>query len=155
MINSERMIPVEQGICGAKCGDCSFKDGCRGCLATCGRPFGGACVAAEYIKAGGLEKYAEFKGKLLAEVNELLRARDIPEADALYELPGSFVNLEYPLPGGSRVKFLDDTRVYLGCQIEFADLGVCYGVVADGAFILICSYSVNGSEAELIAYQKR
>ncbi len=51
--------------------------------------------------------------------------------------------------------FLDDTKIYLGSQIEFADIGVCYGVAADTGFILLCSYSVNGSEPELIAYRKR
>ena len=30
-----------------------------------------------------------------------------------------------------------------------------YGVAADAGFILICSYSVNGSEPELILYKKR
>lgn len=142
-------------ICGAKCDGCQFQDSCRGCAATGGKPFGGTCVAAEYIKAGGKGQYAEFKRKLLAEINSLLKANGIPEADALYELPGAFANLAYPIPSGKAVKFLDDTKVYLGCQIAFADMGVCYGVVADTGFILVCSYSVNGSEAELVAYQKR
>ena len=48
-------------ICGADCGKCPFREECRGCAATCGRPFGGTCVTAEYIKAGGVEKYREFK----------------------------------------------------------------------------------------------
>ena len=142
-------------ICGAKCSECNFKDSCHGCEKTCGKPFGGACVTAEYIKAGGKEKYAEFKRKLLAEINLLLKANGIPETDALYELPGAFVNLKYSLPSGKAAKLLDDTKIDLGCQIEFADAGICYGVVADTNFILVCSYSVNGSGAELIAYQKR
>lgn len=142
-------------ICGASCEKCSWKDGCKGCAATCGKPFGGSCVAAEYIRVGGKESYAAFKRQLLREVNDLLRANDIPEADALYELPGAFVNLAYPLPSGQAVKLLDERKVYLGCQIAFADLGVCYGVVADTTFLLVCSYSVNGSEPELIAYKKR
>lgn len=142
-------------ICGANCEECNFKDNCRGCEATCGKPFGGTCVAAEYIKAGGKEKYVEFKRGLLNEVNALLKANGIPPADALYELAGSFVNLAYPLPSGEAIKFLDDKKVYLGAQIDFAGLGVCYGVVADAGFILVCSYSVNGSEPELIVYQKR
>ena len=144
-----------QSICAANCDKCSFRESCRGCAATCGRPFGGTCIAAEYIKTGGKAEYAAFKSKLLNEVNALLSANAIPEADALYELPGRFVDLAYPLPSGKTVQFLDGTRVYLGCQIEFADLGICYGVVADTGFILICSYSVNGSEPELIVYQKR
>lgn len=142
-------------ICGADCARCSWKDGCQGCAATCGRPFGGSCVAAQYIRAGGREAYAAFKGQLLREVNALLTANALPEAEALYELPGSFVNLAYPLPNGESVKLLDDSKIYLGCQIAFADLGVCCGVVADTTFLLVCSYSVNGSEPELIAYQKR
>lgn len=142
-------------ICGANCAECAFKDSCRGCAATCGKPFGGSCVAAEYIRIGGREKYAEFKALLLGEVNALLEANGIPRAEKLYELPGSFVDLAYPLPSGKAVKFLDGSKVYLGAQIEFADLGVCYGVVADTTFILVCSYSVDGSEPELVAYKKR
>ena len=142
-------------ICGANCEECNFNDNCRRCDATCGRPFGSTCVAAEYIKISGKEKYQEFKHILLNEINSLLKANNIPQADKLYELPGSFVNLDYPIPSGKTVKLLDDKKVYLGTQIQFADLGVCYGVVADTTFILICSYSVNGSEPELIVYQKR
>ena len=144
-----------ESICGADCAVCTFKEGCRGCKATCGRPFGGACVAAEYIKLGGMEKYREFKQILLEEVNALLRVNELPAADALCELPGAFVNLSYPLPNGRTEKLLDDKNIYLGTQIEFADRGVCYGVVADTTFILICSYSVDGSEPELVAYRKR
>lgn len=142
-------------ICGADCGKCNFRENCGGCEKTCGKPFGGTCVAAEYIKAGGKENYSKFKQNLLEEVNSLLLANNLPEADALYELCGSFVNLEYPIPSGKTVKMLDDRKIYLCTQIEFADLGVCYGVVADTTFILICSYSVNGSEPELILYKKR
>ncbi|MGN0988756.1 MAG: DUF3795 domain-containing protein [Eubacteriales bacterium] len=142
-------------ICGAKCEECNFKENCKGCEATCGMPFGGKCVAAEYIKIGGKEAYGEFKRKLLAEINTLLKAENIPEAEALYELPGCFVNLEYPIPSGQTVKLLDDKKIYLGCQIEFSDMGICYGAVADTTFILICSYSVNGSEPEIVIYKKR
>ena len=92
---------------------------------------------------------------MLSEVNDLLKANNIPEADKLYELAGSFVNLPYPLPNGKVVQMLDDKNVYLGAQIEFADMGICYGVVADTTFILVCSYSVDGSQPELIAYKKR
>ena len=142
-------------ICGANCAACSFKENCRGCKATCGRPFGGTCVAAEYIKAGGLEAYRTFKQTLLDEVNALLKANDIPAADSLSELPGAFVNLPYPLPNGKTTRLLDDGKIYLGTQIEIAGIGTCYGVVADVRFILICSYSVDGSMPELITYQRR
>ena len=142
-------------ICNADCGACTFKEGCCGCKETCGSPFGGHCIAAEYIKTGGINAYNSYKENLRTEINALLRSLDIPEAEALYELPGEFVDLEYELPNGSKVKFLNGKNIYLGTQIEFADLGICYGVVADAGFILICSYSVDGSLPELIMYKKR
>ena len=141
--------------CGANCEDCQSKENCKGCLETCASPFGGRCIAAEYIKLGGLEAYQQFKQKLLGEINALLAAQEIGAIDGLFELVGEYVNLEYPMPSGEKVKLLNDKNIYLGAQIEFADQGICYGVVADTGFILICSYSVNGSEPELIVYQKR
>ena len=66
--------------------------------------FGGRCVAAEYIKVGGTDAYKTFKAQLLFEINALLSAEGLTEADALYELAGSFVNLEYTLPSGEKVK---------------------------------------------------
>ncbi len=142
-------------LCGADCEACQFRGTCRGCEATCGKPFGGTCVAAEYIKANGLEQYAGFKQELLHEINALLKENGVPQAQALYELPGSFVNLSYPIPSGETVKLLDDKKVYLGTQIESADSCRCYGVVADTEFILICSYGDNGSAPELKIYKKR
>lgn len=141
--------------CGAKCEECGFKADCRGCRETCGKPFGGNCIAAEYIKFGGLESYKLMKEKLLNEINELLEANDMPKAEALHELPGSYVNLSYPLPNGQNASFLDNSKIYLCTQIEFANLGICYGVVADTTFILVCTYGVNGSEPELRIYKKR
>ncbi len=141
--------------CGAKCESCPSRENCRGCLETCGSPFGGRCVAAELIKSGGLEAYRQFKQKLLDEINVLLAAHGIDAIDGLFELVGEYVNLEYPTPGGEKVKLLNDKNIYLGAQIESADPGLCYGIVADTGFILICSYGVNGSDPELIAYYKR
>ena len=146
---------MDCGICGANCAACQNWETCPGCAATGGSPFGGRCVAAPYIKAGGMEQYRAFRAERLEEIKALLRARDLPKAEAQCGLPGAWVNLAYPLPSGETVRLLDDKNIYLGCQIEFGDLGVCYGVVADTGFILLCSYSVNGSEPELILYQKR
>ena len=141
--------------CGANCESCPSKENCKGCLETCGSPFGGRCVAAEYIKTGGVEAYRQFKKQLTDEVNALLAAEGLGSTNDLYELVGAYVNLEYPMPSGEKVKLLNDKNVYLGAQIEFEDLGVCCGVVADTGFILICSYSMNGLEPELIIYHKR
>ena len=142
-------------ICGANCEKCAFRNTCKGCAATCGRPFGGDCVAAEYIKAHGKEKYGEFKSALLGEINALLRTNGFPEAEALHELAGSNVNLEYPISGETSVKMLDSKRIYLGCQVTTSDPGICCGVVADLGFILLSRYRENGSEPELILYKKR
>ena len=141
--------------CGANCEECSFRSGCRGCVATCGKPFGGTCIAAEYIKVGGLEAYLQFKQKLTEEVNALLAVEGFGAVDDLVELVGAYVNLAYTMPSGETVKLLNDKNIYLGAQIEFADLGVCYGVVADTGFILLCSYSKDGAEPELMVYRKR
>lgn len=146
---------MKNSICGANCEECSFSENCAGCESTCGMPFGGTCVAAEYIKIGGREEYAEFKKTLLDEINFLLRSNSIPEADGLYELQGSFINLAYPIPSGENVKFLDDKKIYLGAQIDIDGSGLCFGVAADTTFILICRYGLDGSDPELIAYQKR
>lgn len=149
------MNNMKPSLCGADCSACPKKEACKGCAETNGCPFGGRCIAASYIKAGGTEQYQAFKQTLLQEINTLLRTLEIPEADALYELCGADVNLAYPLPNGEKVCFLDDGSIYLGCQIAFADMGICYGVVADTSFILVCSYSVNGSTPELILYHRR
>ena len=146
---------MSNAYCGADCGKCQFKGTCKGCRETGGSPFGGRCVAAEYVKAGGLAAYKAFKKSLTDEINALLTAEGVPVTDKLYELVGGQVNLEYAMPSGEKVKLLNDNNIYLGAQIEFADLGVCYGVVADTTFILICSYSVNGSEPEIVLYKRR
>ena len=144
-----------KSLCGINCDECQMKNECKGCEATCGHPFGGRCVAAEYIKTGGRAAYDEFKNKLLGEINGLLNGEGLPLVDRLNELSGAFVNLEYPIPSGGTVKLLDDKNIYLGTQIEFADMGVCYGVVADMGFILVCSFSVDGSQPELLIYKRR
>lgn len=109
----------------------------------------------KYIKTGGRAAYDEFKNKLLGEINGLLNGEGLPLVDRLNELSGALVNLEYPIPSGGTVKLLDDKNIYLGTQIEFADMGVCYGVIADMGFILVCSFSVDGSQPEIVIYKRR
>ena len=144
---------MTSSLCGAKCRECPNEKNCRGCAETGGKPFGGACVAAEYIRLGGIEAYDAFRETLRGEINALLTACGIPETPALYELSGGYVNLCYPLPSGESVGFLDESKVYLGCQIECGEF--CFGAVADAGFILICRYGLNGSDPELICYKKR
>lgn len=144
-----------RGLCGADCNACARRSECRGCGETCGKPFGGRCIAAEYIRFGGREAYEAFRADLLSEINMVLRQMGLPEAVELCELTGQDVNLAYRLPSGESVRFLDDRNIYLGTQLSFGDGGACYGVVAGMDFILVGSYSVDGSLPELVLYRQR
>lgn len=69
---------------------------------------------------------------------------------------GGYVDLEYRLPNGKTVKFLDDNATYLGNQLEGEFGGDrCFGIVANMDFILICTYGENGENPELVIYKKR
>lgn len=107
-----------------------------------------------YKEIGGKEKFEEFKQQLTQELNVLLQLEGLPGIEQLNVLSGAFVNLEYRLPNGTIVKFLDDNATYLGSQLE-GEAGVCYGIAANMDFILICRYEENGENAELVTYKKR
>jgi hypothetical protein len=141
-------------ICGADCSQCGFKETCHGCTATDGCPFGGSCVAALYIKKHGKSAYEDFKAGLVAQIDSLLAPLGIPAIDNLNELPGFFVDLKYTLPNGAEATFLNPNDIYLGNQICVADNDVCYGVIADEGFILICSYRENGADPQLLIYKR-
>lgn len=42
----------------------------------------------------------------------------MPLVTTLCQLSGAYVNLEYTFLNGKKVKLLDDTKIYLGCQVE-------------------------------------
>jgi hypothetical protein len=107
-----------------------------------------------YAEIGGKEKLEEFKRQLIDELNTLLNIEGLPKVEKLNVLPGEFVNMEYTLPNGEKVKFLDDKQTYLGSQLE-SDFGICFGIVANMDFLLICSYEENGENPELVIYKKR
>jgi hypothetical protein len=100
-------------------------------------------------------QFEAFKQKLIAEINDL-QIEGMPKLTMLNALVGSYVNLEYRLPNGSRVKFLNDQTTYLGNQLE-SELGGerCFGVLANMDFILICTYGAEGADPELVLYKKR
>ena len=112
-------------------------------------------VWKRYVELGGREMFEEFKGQLIKEINELLEIEGLPKIENLNVLPGEFVNIEYTLPNGRLVKFLDDDKTYLGSQLESEFGDRCIGVAAGMDFILICSYEENGENPELIIYKKR
>lgn len=106
-----------------------------------------------YVEIGGKEKLEEFKEQLINEFNTLLYIEGLPKVENLNVLPGEFVNMEYTLPNGEKVKFLDDKRTYLGSQLEGETK--CYGIVANMDFLLVCTYEENGENPELVIYKKR
>ena len=112
-------------------------------------------VWKRYLEIGGEERFLEFKKQLVDEFNEL-HIEGMPEVESLNVLPGSFVNLEYSLPSGEKIKFLNDNASYLGNQLPCIFGGDrCFGIVANMDFLLVCTYGENGEYPELVLYKKR
>lgn len=100
-------------------------------------------------------QFEEFKKTLIQEINDL-HIEGMPKLESLNALVGSYVNLEYPLPNGTKVQFLNDQTTYLGNQLESEFGGDrCFGVLANMEFILICTYEAEGKNPELVLYKKR
>ena len=137
-----------KSLCGADCAACQWNSTCPGCSDE-------KCFIAKYIKKDGKEAYEEFKQALIGEFNALA-IPGMPMINELYALVGRYVNLEYPLPSGGTVKFLDDNSMYLGNQVE-CELreGRCYGMVACLEFLLVCEYGENGADPEIVVYKRR
>ena len=109
----------------------------------------------KYTELGGEEKFDEFKKQLIKEFNDL-HIEGMPEVTELSALIGGYVNLEYTLPNGQKVKYLDDGATYLGYQLESEFGGDrCFGLVANMDFLLVCTYEENGENPELVIYKKR
>lgn len=107
----------------------------------------------EELSDGG--QFEEFKQRLIDEINAL-HIEGMPLLEKLNALVGSYVNLEYRLPNGESVKFLDDQKTYLGNQLESEFGGErCFGVLANMDFILVCTYGPEGDAPELLLYKKR
>ena len=107
----------------------------------------------EELSDGG--QFEAFKRQLIREINDL-HIPGLPKVEKLNALVGSYVNLEYPLPSGEKVRFLNDGRTYLGNQLESEFGGErCFGILADMDFILVCTYAAEGADPELVLYKKR
>ena len=122
------------------------EDYCRWCYAD-------GKYTLDIWKLGDKDKFEEIKAQLISEFNTLLHIEGLPKVEDLNVLPGEFVNLEYTLPNGEKVKFLDDNATYLGNQLEGESK--CYGIVANMDFLLVCTYEENGENPELVMYRKR
>ena len=122
------------------------EDYCRWCYAD-------GKYTLDIWKLGDKDKFEEIKAQLISEFNTLLHIEGLPKVEDLNVLPGEFVNLEYTLPNGEKVKFLDDNATYLGNQLEGESK--CYGIVANMDFLLVCTYEENGENPELVMYRER
>lgn len=100
-------------------------------------------------------QFEEFKRQLIREINDF-SIEGMPKVEKLNALVGKYVNLEYVLPNGEKMKFLDDRKTYLGNQLESEFGGERhFGVLADMDFIMICTYEDQGTNPELLLYKKR
>ncbi len=100
-------------------------------------------------------RFEQFKLQLTDEFNNL-HIEGMPKVEKLNALVGKYVNLEYPLPNGKKIKFLNDEKTYLGNQLECeSDENRCFGILADTSFMLVCTYGKNSENPELILYKKR
>ncbi|MBP3411489.1 MAG: helix-turn-helix domain-containing protein [Clostridia bacterium] len=108
-----------------------------------------------YSEIGGDEKFDEFKKQLIDEFNAL-NVEGMPRVEDLNVLSGSFINLEYALPNGVKVQFLNDDATYLGNQLACTFGGErCFGIAANMQFLLVCTYEEDGKNPELVVYKKR
>lgn len=100
-------------------------------------------------------QFEKLKTKLIDEINKL-HIEGMPKLEKLNALVGRYVNLEYPLPSGIAVKFIDDQTTYLGNQLESQFGGDrCFGILCNMDFILISTYEAEGKNPELVLYKKR
>lgn len=137
-----------KSLCGADCANCQWHTTCHGCSDE-------KSFIARYIQKDGKEAYEEFKQTLIGEFNAL-GIPGMPKINELYALVGKYVNMEFPLPGGQTVKFLNDNSMYLGNQVESElQKGRCYGLLACVDFLLVCEYGENGADPEVVIYKRR
>ena len=113
----------------------------------------GPLEARRHCRAERLEELDRWKRAAIAELNAL----GIPDlkVESLTPLNGFYVNLEYWLPNGQAVKLLEDSKIYMGSQIERPGQERCYGVVADEKYLLVCEYGCNGADPKIVCYKRR
>lgn len=79
---------------------------------------------------------------------------DMPEVTELYRLPGSYVNLEYTLASGQKVKLWDDAETYWAAELCRPGKERCYGLTTDGRQLLVCEYGEEGADPEIVVLQR-
>ncbi len=143
-------------VCGCDCEECGgMNSGCKGCGAISEN-----CIVALCCESLGQKSCeechgaCELKDTLINEFNAL-GIEDMEKVTSLNALSGGYINLEYMLPSGQRVKLLDDSKIYLGNQIYKKESDRCYGLAADRSFLLVCEYGEQGADAEIVVFKRR
>ena len=90
----------------------------------------------------------------LIDAFNALNIEDMEQVTELHELAGHFVNLEYTLSNGTKVKLLDDEKTYLGNQLNKRNSERCFGLVTDGKMLLVCEYGDEGRDAEIVVCKR-
>ena len=98
-------------------------------------------------------EFERLKDRIIAAANAL-GLEGLDEVKELNALKGSYINLEYELPGGARAKFWDDDAIYLGTFLPKAGTGRFYGLASDGEYLLAAESGPRGEEAELIVFKR-
>jgi len=146
--------------CGIDCDKCEWRENCKGCAETSGKPFGGGiCPQAECCIKKEQKSCSEcadckLKNDLIAEFNGL-KIDGMPEIRELYMLGGSIVNMAYPLPGGETAKFWNDSNIYFGNQVEKTGSERCFGLAADVNYLMVSEYGENGADPQIVIFKKR
>jgi len=143
---------MAMSICGIDCTKCELSNTCNGCAETNGHPFGGECIVALCCQRGE-KALCEFKAKLISAFNSL-NIEDMDQVTELNALKGSFINIEYTLPGGQTVKLWDDNKIYLGNQLCKQNSDRCYGLAADEKYMMVCESGYDGSDAQIVVFRR-
>ncbi len=150
-------------ICGLTCDTCWMKDQCAGCTETNAHPFGGSCILGQCCQSKTCpncghayennRKDCPLIQNLVAEFNAL-GIPDMEPVTTLNALHGAYINLTYHLPGGD-IRFWDDSRMYLGNQMQKLGSDRYYGLTVDENYLLVCEYGEDGAEAEIVVFKRR
>ena len=93
------------------------------------------------------------KDELIRLFNEL-HIPGMDRVEELHALKGDFINLEYLLPSGQRVRLWDDNKTYYGAEMCKKGSERCYGLTADDRHLLVCEYGEGGRDAEIVVYKR-